>query len=65
MVSNESISLSVAAIAIFIAIVANAIMKWVLSLLEGTRVLALWLGSGFLAALLVGVVLLMMSLSTI
>ncbi len=65
MVSNETISVSVAAIAIFIAIITNAVMKWVLSLIEGTRVLALWLGGGFLAALIVGVVLLVASLSMI
>lgn len=65
MVSNETVSFSVAASAIFIAIITNAIMKWVLSLVEGTRVFALWLGGGFLAALTVGVILMTTSLSVL
>jgi uncharacterized membrane protein (DUF4010 family) len=63
MVSNGTISLSVAATAIFIAIITNAIMKWILSLVEGTRTLAIWLGGGFLVALVVGAILIMTSLS--
>lgn len=63
MVSNGTISISVAATAIFIAIIANAVMKWILSLVEGTRMLAIWLGGGFLAALVVGAVLMMTSLA--
>lgn len=65
MVNNETVTFSVAASTIFIAIITNAIMKWVLSLIEGTRVFALWLGGGFLAALIAGVVLMVTSLSVL
>lgn len=39
---------------LFAAIAANAMAKWVLALLNGTRELALWLGGGFLTMLAAG-----------
>ncbi|MGD8331498.1 MAG: MgtC/SapB family protein [Acidobacteriota bacterium] len=39
---------------LFLAIGANALAKWVLTLLNGTREMALWLGAGFLAMLATG-----------
>ena len=46
-----------AAIAILIAMAANAFVKWVISWFRGTRQLAYWLGGGLLVMLLTGGVL--------
>ena len=46
-----------AAIAILIAVTANAAVKWILAATNGTRDLAFWLGGGFLTMLGTGVVL--------
>ena len=52
-----SVSLMAASIAIFIAVTVNALMKWILALVNGTRDLAFWLGGGFLTMLATGVAL--------
>jgi uncharacterized membrane protein (DUF4010 family) len=65
MVGSGTTTYSVAAVAIFLAIVSNAVFKWVLSLVEGTRLFALWVGGGFLAALIVGGILILMSMSVL
>lgn len=50
-------SLPGAMLAIFIAVTVNALMKWILALVNGNRELAFWLGGGFLTMLVTGVVL--------
>lgn len=52
-----SVSLPAASIAIFIAIAVNALMKWTLALVNGSRELAFWLGGGFVTMLGTGVLL--------
>lgn len=56
-VSKGSLPIPAAATAVLIAVTANALAKWVLSLLNGTRDLALYLGGGFAAMLSVGIAL--------
>jgi len=57
MVRTDTVSLTTASIAVFIAIAMNAVMKGIVALVNGNRPLALWLGGGFLAMLGTGVVL--------
>lgn len=57
MFHNGSVSVLAASVAIFIAVTVNALMKWVVALVNGNRDLALWLGGGFLTMLVTGVVL--------
>lgn len=54
---NGSVSLLAASVAILIAVSVNALMKWILALVNGNRELAFWLGGGFLVMLGTGVVL--------
>ncbi|UCF39197.1 MAG: MgtC/SapB family protein [Acidobacteriota bacterium] len=54
MVGKESISIPVAAVAILIALTSNALLKWIVAAVNGSRKLAFWLGAGFVAMLGVG-----------
>ena len=58
LVHSGSLSAPAASIAILIAVTMNALMKWVLARLNGTRELAGWLGGGFVAMLATGGILL-------
>jgi uncharacterized membrane protein (DUF4010 family) len=60
MVGSGAMGIPAAATAILIAVTMNAVAKWTLSLLNGTRELAYWLGGGFLVMLSVGVTLTML-----
>ena len=50
-VNIGSLSLSAASAAILIAVAMNALLKWILSLVNGNRELAFWLGGGFVMML--------------
>jgi uncharacterized membrane protein (DUF4010 family) len=54
---NGSVSLIAASVAIFSAVTVNALMKWILAWVNGSRELALWLGGGLIKMLGTGVVL--------
>ena len=56
-VGKGTLSLAAAPMAILIAVTANAIMKWLLALINGTRELALHLGGGLLTMLATGALL--------
>lgn len=47
-----------ASTAVFLAVTANALFKWVLSLVKGNRTMALWMGGGFVTMLGAGALLL-------
>jgi uncharacterized membrane protein (DUF4010 family) len=54
LVKDGTVTISTASIAVFIALVSNAIMKWILSWVHGSRQLALWIGGGFAVILITG-----------
>ena len=54
---HGSVSLLAASVAILIAVSVNALMKWILALVNGNRELAFWLSGGFVTMLGTGVVL--------
>lgn len=51
------LSILAASVAVLIAVSMNALAKWVLALVNGNRVLAFWLGGGFVTMLATGAVL--------
>ena len=57
MVNAEAVSTASAAVAIFIAVTTNAVVKSALALWYGTKELALWLSGGFITMLVTGYVL--------
>ncbi len=61
LVKSDGLALSTAGQAIFLAIATNSLTKWVLSLVQGTRALAWWLGGGLLLMVGAGAVLLLLS----
>ena len=58
MVKAQSISIPVASWSILIAVTCNAIVKWILALINGSRDVAYWLGGGLLTMLAAGAALL-------
>ncbi len=58
MASHGAVSIPTASTTILIAVAANGILKWTLSLANGTRELAFWLGGGFATMLGTGALLL-------
>lgn len=59
LVSAGQLELEPAGLAVFLAIAVNALTKWVISLINGTGKMALWLGAGLLMMLAVGILLLL------
>lgn len=59
MANTEAISLPVAAWSILIAVTCNALVKWLLALMNGSRDVAFWLGGGLLTMLVSGTAILM------
>ena len=57
LVGAGSLSVPAASVAILIAVTMNALLKWVLALVNGNRDLAFWLGGGFATMLATGGVL--------
>ena len=58
LVHGGSLSATAGAVAVLIAVTMNALLKWVLARVTGTRELARWLGGGFAAMLATGIILL-------
>ena len=58
MVQDGSFSTGAAATALLAAVASNSLVKWILSLINGTRDFAFWLGGGFASILAGGVLLL-------
>ena len=58
LVNRGSLAPLVAAASIIVAITTNALFKWVLTWINGTRQMALWLGGGLLAMVAAGYLLL-------
>jgi uncharacterized membrane protein (DUF4010 family) len=54
MVGHGAVSITTAATTVLIAVAANGLLKWTLSLANGTRELAFWLGGGFATMVLTG-----------
>ena len=61
LVSADQLALAPAGLAIFLAVAVNSLTKWILSLVGGTREMALWLGAGLLSMLAAGVLLYLVS----
>ncbi len=61
LVSADELALAPAGLAIFLAVAVNSLTKWILSLVGGTREMALWLGAGLLSMLTAGVLLYLLS----
>jgi len=61
LVSGDELALAPAGLAILLAVVVNSLTKWILSLIAGTREMALWLGAGLLAMVTAGVLLYLLS----
>lgn len=59
LVHEGAITAPVAGVAVLIALVTNALLKWILVLINGTRQLALWLAGGFIAMLGAGILMTM------
>jgi uncharacterized membrane protein (DUF4010 family) len=57
LVSADELTLGPASLAIFLAVGVNSVTKWILSLINGTREMALWLGAGLVSMLAAGVLL--------
>ncbi len=57
LVNSGSLSAPAASAAILIAVTMNALLKWILALVNGNRDLAFWLGGGFVTMLGTGAVL--------
>lgn len=62
LLGEQSVSLFLAATAVILAISTNAVAKWVLALVNGTRQMALWLGGGLLSMLAAAFLLLLAGL---
>lgn len=56
LVSAAGLSPGSAAVVLFLAVSANAVAKWMLALLHGTREMALWLGGGLLTIVAAGLI---------
>lgn len=54
LVSANQLAAEPAGLAIFLAVAVNSLTKWILSLMAGTREMALWLGAGLLSMLTAG-----------
>jgi uncharacterized membrane protein (DUF4010 family) len=54
LVSAGDLEAAAAGLAVLLAVGANALTKWLVALVNGTRQLALWLGGGLAAMLIVG-----------
>ena len=54
LVSADQLAAEPAGLAIFLAVAVNSLTKWILSLMAGTREMALWLGAGLLSMLAAG-----------
>lgn len=53
----DQLAVEPAGLAIFLAVGVNSLTKWILSLMAGTREMALWLGAGLLSMLAAGLLL--------
>jgi uncharacterized membrane protein (DUF4010 family) len=62
LVGADELALVPAGLAIFLAIAVNSLTKWIVTLINGTRDMALWLGGGLLTMLAAGVLLLLIGL---
>ena len=54
LVSADQLAAEPAGLAIFLAVAVNSLTQWILSLMAGTREMALWLGAGLLSMLAAG-----------
>ena len=59
MVNRGDVATHVGAVALLIALTINGLVKWILSLTNGSRELAFWLGGGLLSMLTVGALLIL------
>ncbi|MCP5118987.1 MAG: hypothetical protein GY953_49925, partial [bacterium] len=61
LLGQQALSPLVAAASVVLAISTNAIAKWILALVNGTRQMAFWLGGGLLTMLAAAFLLLFLS----